>query len=104
MAYDEVLGFDPEELESKIEAHGAKYARKRGWICKKYKTPGSRSAPDRIHLRNSKVFFIEYKKFGKKPTKLQRNEHRRLRNQGFDVHVVDNRVQAEQVIDSYGEA
>lgn len=103
MAHDDLLGFDPNELESAIEKYGSDYARRKGWICKKYKTPGSRAAPDRIHLRKGNVFFIEYKKYGKKPTKLQRNEHRRLRNQGFDVHVVDNRVDAKRIIDSYGE-
>lgn len=103
MAIDVMLGFDPDELESKIEKYGSDHARTKGWICKKYKTPGSRSAPDRIHLRRGKVFFIEYKKYGKKPTKLQRKEHRRLRNQGFDVHIIDNRVDAKKIIDSYGD-
>ena len=56
--------------ESKLEAAGNAHAKKNGWWQRKFKSPGRRSAPDRIYAKQGRVFFIEYKRKGEKPTEL----------------------------------
>lgn len=87
-------------LESKVEKDVCDYAASRGVDQRKYKTPQRRSAPDRIFFPGAQqCFFIEFKRFGKKPTPGQVKEHVRLREQGYEVYVVDNVQQGKQVID-----
>ena len=54
--------------------------------------------PDRlILLPSSRVFFVEFKKKGKKPRKIQRFIHNRLENLGFKVYVIDDKDKIEEV-------
>lgn len=73
--------------ESTIEAAANRLAKKLGWWERKFKSPGRRSAPDRIYAKNGHVFFIEFKAPGKRPTPLQLREHKRMRAAGFGVYV-----------------
>lgn len=78
-------------LEKEIERRVCAYAKKLGWRPRKYQTPAHRGAPDRVYFkRPGRIFFIEFKAAGKKPTKLQEQEIKRLRDEGFWVFVVDN--------------
>lgn len=89
-------------MEKDIEKAGCKHAEKLGFIVRKYKTPGRRNAPDRIHFAPGGVcFFIEYKDTGEKPRTGQVREANKLRALGFDVHFVDNVPQAKEVISQY---
>lgn len=76
--------------ESTVEKNIVAYAKSLGWWQSKFGAPGDRGNPDRIFLRNSECFFIEFKAPGKKPTKLQLKRHGELQAQGFQVIVVDN--------------
>jgi len=76
--------------ESKIENEVCKHAKKLGWKCYKFSSPGNKAVPDRIFLRNNKIIFIEFKATGKKPTNLQQKIIKRIKNEGFEVFVVDN--------------
>jgi hypothetical protein len=61
-------------------------------IAYKFVSPNRRSVPDRLCLLpGGRVLFIEVKAPGKKPTKLQDLEHRKLRSLGFEVLVIDNK-------------
>lgn len=47
--------------------------------------------PDRlVLLSGGRAFFVELKTTGKEPTKLQNLVHKRLKDLGFVVEVVDN--------------
>lgn len=47
--------------------------------------------PDRLFLfPGGRLFFVEFKAPGKKPTKLQEAKIRILRRMGFQAHVIDN--------------
>jgi hypothetical protein len=90
-------------LEKDIEAAGCRHAEKRGWRAMKFTSPSYRSVPDRIHFKHpGRVFFIEYKKPGEVPTEKQAKEIKRLRDEGFDVFVVDDIEQAKFIIDMMG--
>lgn len=85
--------------ESKLEAAGNAHAKKNGWWQRKFKSPGRRSAPDRIYAKQGRVFFIEYKRKGEKPTELQAKEHKRMRAAGMTVYVCDCREEFEAIFD-----
>lgn len=47
--------------------------------------------PDRmVLLPGGRVFFVEVKTTGKKPTAVQKLVHEKLRRLGFTVHVIDS--------------
>ena len=54
--------------------------------------------PDRLLLYRGEVLFIEYKQKGAKPTKLQLWMHDKLREQGFQVEVVDESIKGRELI------
>lgn len=80
-----------------------------GWLRRKVKWIGRRNAPDDIFGRafvepckhcgaHGRVLLIEFKRPGKKPNITQRREIARLREAGFEVHVVDNVLDAERIL------
>ena len=79
-------------LEKDIERVLTKRIKDLGGIAYKFVSPNRRSVPDRLCLLpGGRVLFIEVKAPGKKPTKLQDLEHRKLRSLGFEVLVIDNK-------------
>jgi hypothetical protein len=73
-----------------VETPACRWMKERGWYHKKYKSIGSRSAPDRIFAKDGMVFFCEFKKKDKRPTDLQYEEHEKMRSFGLFVVVFDN--------------
>jgi len=77
--------------EAKIERKVKEYAKKQGWVIRKFKSPARRSVPDDICMKDGKMFFIEFKAPGYLPTEAQKEEHTKIRNHGgFLVHVIDH--------------
>lgn len=74
----------------------------------KFVSPSRRGVPDRLvlmsipeehrELVSRYVRFVELKAPGEKPSKQQLLEHRRLANLGFVVHVVDNPLDGQAVV------
>lgn len=61
-----------------------------GWISRKMVYQNRRGAPDEWFFGfGARLVIIEFKKPGEKPTKQQHREHKRLRERGFPVYVVD---------------
>lgn len=86
-------------LEADIENYLVRECKKRRILAYKFSTPGRRAAPDRILLMpGGRVAFVECKRPGGLPTKLQQHEHEKLRQQGFRVHVVDTRLEVDRVV------
>ena len=62
-----------------------------GGTCEKFVSHGRRAVPDRIvTLPGGKIFFVELKATGNKPTGAQQRDHARRRALGCDVRVIDN--------------
>lgn len=62
----------------------------RGGICVKFYSAYQRGVPDRIILMpGGRIFFVELKSTGKKPTKLQMLFIGKLKHLGFEVTVID---------------
>lgn len=72
------------------------------WVAWKFSPDGTNGLPDRIILGpNAVIFFIEFKRPGEKPTRLQAYIHKLLRDLGFDVYVCDNVAEAKKILRSY---
>jgi hypothetical protein len=80
----------PSELEKVSEQKVVDYAVARGCLVLKLNVLGRRGWPDRLFIFKGKVFFIEFKRAGEKPGKLQEVIHGRLKQHGAMVYVVDS--------------
>lgn len=87
-------------LEKQIEAKVCDYAKTRGLLVYKFTSPARAAVPDRMFITpNGKVFFIEFKRLGAKPTAPQQREHARLLAQNVQVFVVDNVMDGYFIVD-----
>lgn len=77
-------------LESSVEASIVRYAKRHGIYTRKFTSPSQRGVPDRIFALNGKVLFLEIKRKGAKPTKLQEYELKQLQDAGIAASWVDS--------------
>lgn len=77
--------------ESAIERAVVSFAQEMGWRVRKVGYIGRRGAPDRwFFAPGPRLKIVEFKRPGERPDLLQQREIDRLREDGFDVHVIDN--------------
>jgi hypothetical protein len=76
-------------LEKEIEQAFCKRAIKKGWLPIKLLQTNWNGIPDRMFLKDGKVFFVEFKRYGKIPTPLQAHRIKTLRKLKFHVLVID---------------
>lgn len=70
-----------------------------GGMCLKFTSPSTRGVPDRIVLMpGGRMTFVEVKAPGRRPTRVQRIMHDRLRALGFTVLVVDSMEGIREVV------
>ena len=82
---------NPKESEKKLEAKLRKEVEKRGGQAFKFLSQFHRGLPDRIVLMpGGRVYFVELKSTGCRPTALQLRCHNLLRTLGFIVAVIDS--------------
>lgn len=85
--------------EKQVEQKLVKAVKAAGGICPKLVSPGMDGMPDRmVLLPGCRIGFVEVKAPGQKPRPLQEQRHRILRKLGFPVFVMDDPVQAEEII------
>ena len=49
-------------IESELKKKCSQYARERGWASVKLEKNWNKGVPDRLFVKNDKVFFVEFKK------------------------------------------
>lgn len=81
-------------------------AREHGGVAYKFTSPGRRSVPDRLMVVPcwnwlGATCFVEAKAPGGKPTKSQAREHKKLREMGCNVDVVDTYETVDALFDAY---
>jgi hypothetical protein len=86
-------------LEKQIEKKVCDYAKSKGVMVYKFTSPAHFAVPDRMFIFNGKVWFIEFKAPGKKPTAPQTREINRLLTAGISVYVIDDVIVGKGVID-----
>lgn len=82
--------------ESEIERYFTACIRRAGGWEKKFI---SRGVPDRIVVFKGAVHFVELKALGKKLSAHQAREHKRLRNCGGNVWVIDSQEAVDDFMD-----
>ena len=89
-------------LERDVEKRVKTYAESKGWLTRKWTSPGHAFVPDQIFIRpDGLVIFAEFKQLGKKPTAGQMREHERLRGHGCLVYVIDSVDAGKAMVDHY---
>jgi hypothetical protein len=93
--------------ESEIENHLKDQFQLRGWRTYKWVSPGLRGVADQICLAHIPpkhraliaryVRFVEVKAPGETPESHQLREHKRMRDMGQDVRVIDSIDQVEGI-------
>lgn len=76
--------------EKHLENELKKSVENLGGICWKLVSPGTAGVPDRICLKAGRIVFVELKAPGKKPRAIQNRRMAQLRDQGFQVFVIDS--------------
>mgnify|MGYP000205023204 FL=1 len=88
-------------LEKQIEAKVCDYAKSKGALVYKFTSPARAAVPDRLFFGpTGRVWFIEFKREGQKPTPAQEREHARLRGHNVSVFVIDDVEQGKAVVDA----
>jgi hypothetical protein len=80
------------EREVSLEERACGEAEKAGVFSHKFSVPGRRGWPDRIfYLRGSggRPWFVEFKREGESPRRLQAHVHKMLKGWGYDVSSID---------------
>lgn len=89
--------------EKTIEQILVKAAKTMGGIAPKFTSPGWSGMPDRlVLLPGGRVAFVEVKAPGEQPRPLQLARHRLLRGLGFNVYVLDDAEQIQQILKEIG--
>lgn len=79
-------------LEKDVERYLVKSVRDLGGACFKWVSPGHVGVPDRVVIRpGGRVAFVEVKRPGQKPTKLQMHVLELLRQLGCQAVWVDSK-------------
>lgn len=66
-------------------------AERAGYYVRKVSWVGRNGAPDRLFARKDRgQVYIEFKAPGEVPRRLQREEHKAMREAGIEVHVCDS--------------
>ena len=89
-------------LEKDIEKAVKRYAESKGWLTRKWTSPGHAFVPDQIFIRpNGQVIFVEFKRQGQKATVPQMREHEKLRAHGCLVYVIDSVESGKAMVEHY---
>jgi hypothetical protein len=78
-------------IEAGIEIPVVYYAEARGCMVLKLNVTGRKGWPDRLFIAHDKrIMFVEFKRPGGKPRKLQAHILKQLTENGHRVEVIDN--------------
>lgn len=89
-SFDEIQTPKRKLLEKDIQSACVRWARGRGWWCRKFSSPANRAVPDYIFGKDGFALFVEFKAPGKTATEQQQEEHNAMLAVRLVVHVVDS--------------
>lgn len=85
--------------ENVIESYLRDRVKQVGGKAYKFVSPGNAGVPDRlVLLSGGRTVFVELKAPGKKPTAIQLLQHKKLRNLGFKVLVIDSKEMVDEFL------
>lgn len=89
-----------EQVEADIEEKVVEHALSLGALHLKLNVRGRTGWPDQMFLHNGKVLFLELKRPGEEPTKIQAHTHSLIRQQGGWVEWTDNLDEAKRILNA----
>lgn len=78
------------KLEKDVEKPCCDWATRNGWLTYKFQSANNRGVPDRIFIRDGKTVYVEFKRPNLQPSKLQEAVHKKMREHGATVYVIDD--------------
>lgn len=88
-------------LESSLEGKASKYAEKIGYISLKVTVAAQRGWPDHLYInRHGHHVWIEFKKLGEKPSKLQNHRLKQLTERGVTATWSDDWDTTKDILDA----
>jgi len=88
-------------LEKDVEGKASKYAESIGYLSLKINVVAQRGWPDHLYINpHGYHVWIEFKKPGEKPSKLQDHRLKQLREQGAEADWTDNYEEACWILDA----
>ena len=78
--------------ESVLEKYLVKRCKEAGILCYKFSSPAQTGVPDRILIRDGQVLFLELKREGEVPTKLQMHHLKSILNTGVSAAWTDSKA------------
>ena len=88
----------PDIIENAIEVYMRKRAKENDILYYKFTSPMHSGVPDRILIGNNHVVFVELKRPGGTPRRLQERTINRMRAHGADVRIIDSKENADLLI------
>ena len=88
------------DIESDIESYLKTQAEKHGFLCYKFVSPGHNGVPDRILIGYGATIFIELKAPNKKPRIKQTLEHKKLKQHGAEILIIDTKQKVDELFNS----
>lgn len=85
-------------IEAPVEEWVCDKAEAAGWVCRKLKWIGRRSAMDRFFAKDGRVVLMEFKRVGEEANPTQAKEAQRLMDAGVECHTVDNPLAALRIL------
>lgn len=89
------------KLEKEIEKQLVVWAKARGWLALKFTPFGDRGWPDRIFIKDGTHVWLELKRRGEQPGKLQMHRRAKLMKHGAIIHWTDNLEDAKRLLEQY---
>lgn len=87
------------KLEKHIEKYLAKEVERRGGLCIKFTSPGSRGVPDRIVITPAgQIIFVEVKQASGRVSDLQKWQAAEMRKRKCDVRVIWTETEVDEFI------
>lgn len=88
----------PKKREKSVESYLKEQVEKLGGKCYKFESPGTAGMPDRIVVYKGCVVFIETKRPGARPRKLQQERIKELRAQHVPAFSIDTKDKVDNLI------
>ena len=88
-------------LESEIQKFTIKLLESKGWLVVKIIQTSKNGWPDLQAIKNGITIYIECKRQGEIPAKLQIFRHEQIEKAGATVLVIDSKEKAKEIIAKY---
>jgi hypothetical protein len=87
------------ESEKSVEEYLRDEVKKQGGKAYKFVSPGNNGVPDRIiFMPNGRMFLVELKATGEKPSGQQSYQHKIMTGLGFQVFLIDHKAGVDEFI------